>query len=257
MRNVRALRARQRPRDVGDLPRGAKPAGQVIQPAGKPDRPVRQRVLDLAPRGGQFGAIERAAGQAGDVVPDRALGGEDGDVLRQPAGYRLPVGGQAEAARGLQRAVDGRKVPVQVPGGGRAGADPRLPVLAGHQRGHALGEGAVHPAGGQQRPLGVGVGVDEPRADHAALGQVDHLTAGRRIPGADRGNDRPVDQDVGPHRRGADPVGHQPAAQQHPCGQLPVPFRAAAGATRPAARIYLGPVTNCGPQTSCRHGSWT
>jgi hypothetical protein len=219
MRDVRASRPGQRAGHVRDLPGTAEPAGQVVQPAGQADRPVRERVLDLAPRGGPFAGAERAGRHPGNVVADRSLGGEDGDVLRQPAGHGLPVAGQAEAARGFQRAIDRREVPVQVPGGGRGGADPRLPVLADHQGGHPLREGPVHPPGGEQRALGVNVGIDESRADHAARGQVDQLAVGGPAQRTDRGDEPPVDQDVGGRRRGADPVGHQAAAQQRPCGQ--------------------------------------
>ena len=252
MRNVRAPRARQRPRDVGDLRCAAEPARQVVKPAGQAHRPVRERVLDLAPGGGPFPGPERLIRQAGHVVPDRPLGGEDGDVLRQPAGHGRPVGRQAEAARGLQRAVDRREVPVQVVRGGRAGADPRLPVLAGHQGGHALGESAVHPPGGQQRAFGVDVGVDEAGAGHAARGQADHLAVSGGADGADRGDDLPVDQHVGRDRRAADPVGYQPAAQQRPCGQRRSPVRPRAPGRCPVHSLEStrgrGPARSPAPQ---------
>jgi hypothetical protein len=66
----------------------------------------------------------------------------------------------------------------------------------------------------------VDVGVDEAGADHAARDQVDHLAAGWLAQAADRSDNLPVDQHVGGHRRGADPVGHQAATKQRPCGRL-------------------------------------
>src|SRR5207253_9821334 len=109
------------------------------------------------------------------------------------------------------------------------------------------------PPGREQRPLGMGVGVDESRADHTPRRQVDHLTAGRWIPGTDRGYDRPVDQDVARHRGGADPVGDQAAAKHHRCRQRPIPPPGAWRAVLEPESTW-GAVTNDGAGTSC--GRW-
>ena len=99
VRNVGAPRGGQRPRDAGDLPGGAEPAGQVVQPAGQADRPVRERALDLAPRGGPLGGVERAGFRPATlcrIVPWEA---RTATFCAQRAGHRFAVGGQAEVAR--------------------------------------------------------------------------------------------------------------------------------------------------------------
>jgi len=62
-----------------------------------------------------------------------------------------------------------------------------------------MAERALHPPAGQQRPLRVRVGVDEPREHHAARRQADHLTVPRRNVDVPHGGDRgPVDQHIRP-----------------------------------------------------------
>ncbi len=148
MRNVRASRRGQRPGDISNLLEVAEPARQVVQSAGQADRSIAERILHLPARCSPFAGAQRARRQADDVVPDRALGGQDGHVLRQPPGQGVPVAGHAEVARRFERAVDRRKRPIQVPRGVRRRADPRFPVLADDQGRHPLGERAVNAAGG-------------------------------------------------------------------------------------------------------------
>jgi hypothetical protein len=250
MRNVRASRPGKRAGDVGHLLRAAEPARQVVQAAGQSDRPLRERALDLTPGGSSFAGAERATHQAGDVVPDRALGSEDGNVLRQAPRHRGPVADHAEVVCRVKDAVDRREVLVQVPSGGRRRADPRLPILADHERGHPLGELAVDPPGRQQRAFGMNVRIDEAGADYAARGQVDHLAADRSGPETDRGDDLAVDQDVCRDRRGADPIGYQAATEQHPRGQ-----RLISHPSRPARPRRVGSRRRATPPGPRRRGS--
>ena len=232
MRNVRASRHGQRTGDIGDLLDAAEPARQVVQSAGQADRSIAERILHLTARCSPFVGPQRARRQADDVVPDRALRGQDRHVLRQPPRHRVPVAGHAQVARRFERAVDRREVLIEVPRGTRGRADPRFPVLADDKSRHPLGERAINAARGQQRSLGVDVRVDKTRADHAARGQVNDLAISRgRAVAADGGNQLPLDQHVGGPYRGGDPVGDQATAKQHACGHRfdlpPVPVRQA------------------------------
>ena len=140
----------------------------VEQPGREPDCAGRERRLepsahdlDLGPRGGPVEAVHGADAQRG--VADLA----DHVERRRGVVERLQVGaeiGEKSLRIGADQVERRRRA---LAGGERRETDP---AVARDHRGHALADLATHQGVGQQRPVVVGVGIDEAGRQGLAAG---------------------------------------------------------------------------------------